>query len=204
MFFYFIYALIWPIFHLLFPYKVIGKENLKGHTGGYVICANHISFLDPVYIAFAMTCKIKARYMAKEELFKNKLLAFLLTHVGAFPIHRGIGASAGMKTAEEALQKGQPLVIFPEGTRSKDGKLGKAKAGAAMLVNTFHTFVVPISLVCKNQKMRPFRKMTLIVGEPVHMPALAEGESKRAHLRVCTAAIMKPIEEGLNRYADCQ
>jgi 1-acyl-sn-glycerol-3-phosphate acyltransferase len=110
--------------------------------------------------------------------------------------------TAGLKTAEEALKNGQPLVIFPEGTRSKDGKLGKAKAGAAMLVNAFDTYVLPITLICKNQQVRPFRKMTLVVSSPVTMPTLAEGTSQRNHLRECTAVLMKPIEEGLAQYGN--
>jgi 1-acyl-sn-glycerol-3-phosphate acyltransferase len=195
------YFLLWPIFHLLFPYKIIGKENLKGHKGGFVICANHISFLDPVYIAFAITFRTRLRFMAKEELFHNKFLSWVFKGVGAFPIHRGVG-TAGLKTAEEALKNGQPLVIFPEGTRSKDGKLGKAKAGAAMLVNAFDTYVLPITLICKNQQVRPFRKMTLVVSSPVTMPTLAEGTSQRNHLRECTAVLMKPIEEGLAQYGN--
>ncbi len=115
-------------------------------------------------------------------------------------MNRGAGASGGLKTAESILANGQTLGVFPEGTRSKDGTIGKAKAGAAMLVSAFDTYVLPITLVCKNQKVRPFRKMTLVVGDPVQMPAKTEEQSQREHLRICTAAIMKPIQEGLDQY----
>ncbi len=200
MFFKIAYALVYPIFHLLFPCKVIGKERLKHLSGGYVLCANHISFLDPVYIIYTLGRKQRIRFMAKQELFNNKLLAWVFRHVGAFPVSRGAGAGSGLKTAESILSDGQTLGIFPEGTRSKDGKLGKAKAGAAMLVTAFDTYVLPVSLICKNQQVRPFRKMTLVFGEPMKLPQKGEEQSQREHLRICTSAIMAPIEEGLNGY----
>ena len=194
------YALVWPLFHILFPFKVIGREKLTNREQGYVVCANHISFLDPVYIIFAMKRKNRIFFMAKQELFENKISAWFFKRVGAFPVNRGAGASGGLKTAESILANGQTLGVFPEGTRSKDGTIGKAKAGAAMLVSAFNTYVLPITLVCKNQKVRPFRKMTLVVGDPVQMPDKTEEQSQREHLRICTAAIMKPIQEGLDQY----
>ena len=200
MFFKIAYPLVYPIFHLLFPRKVVGKEHLNQLPNGYVVCANHISFLDPVYIIYTIGRKQRICYMAKQELFQNKLLAWFLRHVYAFPVTRGAGAGSGLKTAESILEQGHCLGIFPEGTRSKDGKIGKAKAGAAMLVTAFDTYVLPITLTCKNQKMRPFRKMTVVIGEPMKLPQKEEGQSQREHLRICTNAIMAPIEEGLKQY----
>lgn len=194
------YALVWPIFHILFPFKVIGREKLQGHSKGYVVCANHISFLDPVYIIYAKKRKNRIFFMAKQELFENKLFAWFFKNVGAFPVNRGVGASSGIKTAETILANGQTLGVFPEGTRSKDGKIGKAKAGAAMLVSGFDTYVLPVTLICKNQKVRPFRPMTIVVGDPVYMPPKSDEWSQREYLRICTAEIMKPIQEGLERY----
>ena len=194
------YAIVWPIFHILFPYEVIGREKLYNRKEGYVVCANHISFLDPVYIIYAMKRKNRIFFMAKQELFEKKLSAWFFKCVGAFPVSRGTGATGGIKTAETILANGQTLGVFPEGTRSKDGKIGKAKAGAAMLVSSFDTYVLPITLICKDQKVRPFRKMTLVVSDPVCMPEKSEDYSQREYLRLCTAEIMKPIQEGLDNY----
>ena len=196
MFFYVVYAIVWPIFHLLFPYKIIGKEKLRGRKQGYVLCANHISLVDPVYLVYALTRKNRIHIMAKGELFKNKLLSWFFTHVGAFPVNRGVGAQA-LKNATKVLEDGNALMIFPEGTRSKDGNLGRGKMGAAMLVNAVDTYVLPVSIVTKNQKVRVFRKTTLIVGDPIIMPAQGE-KTQREHLKECTNIIMNAIGEGLN------
>lgn len=195
MFFYIAYAIVWPIFHLLFPYKIIGKEKLRGQKQGYVLCANHISLVDPVFLVYALTRKNRIHIMAKGELFKNKLLSWFFTHVGAFPVNRGVGATA-LKNATKVLEEGEALMIFPEGTRSKDGNLGRGKMGAAMLVNAVNTYVLPVSIVTKHQKVRAFRKTTLIVGDPVYMPP-QEDSTQREHLKKCTNAIMSAIAEGL-------
>lgn len=195
------YAVVWPLFRLIFPFQVVGKEKLSACSGGYVLCANHISFLDPVYIIFALKRRHRIFFMAKEELFRHRLFAWFLKKVGAFPVIRGPGASGGLKKAQEILLNNQTVGIFPEGTRSKDGQLGKGKAGTAMLVTACDTYVLPVSIVCKNQKVKPFRKVTLVVGDPVTLPDRGE-LSQREHLRVCTAAIMEPIAKGLEAYAD--
>ena len=204
MIFHIAYTLVWPIFHLLFPYKIVGKENLDAMNDGYVLCANHISFLDPVYIAYMLKRKRRIFFMAKQELFTNKIVAWFLKSVGGFPIHRGVGASSGMKKAESLLQQGRTLCVFPEGTRSKDGTIGKGKAGAAMLVSAFNTRVLPVTLICKNQKLRPFRKMTVVVGESFTLPPQDESLAQREYLRSCTAAIMQPITEGLEKYGSAK
>ncbi len=193
------YAILWPIFHLLFPYKIIGKEKLNAHSSGFVVCSNHISFLDPVYLAYTFKRKRRLFFMAKQEIFKNRLFTWFIKGVGGFPVNRD-GGTSGIKAAEALLKEGKNLCIFPEGTRSKDGKIGKGKAGAAMLVREFDSYVLPITLACKNQKVRAFRKVTIIIGDAIQMPPCSAEMSQREHLRVCTAAIMTPIQEGLSQY----
>lgn len=195
MFFKVVYAIVWPIVHFLFPFKIIGKEKLRNQKQGYVLCANHISLLDPVYLIYALTRKNRIRIMAKGELFKNKLFGWFFFKVGAFPVNRGVGAEA-LKTATKVLEDGEALMVFPEGTRSKDGKLGRGKMGAAMLVNAVGTYVLPVSIITKNQKVRIFRKTTLVVGDPIYMPPQGDA-TQREHLKECTGIIMNSIEKGL-------
>ncbi len=200
MFFKIAYAVLWPIFHLLFPYKIVGKENLDSMKDGYVLCANHISMLDPVYIAYMLKRKRRIFFMAKQELFSNKIVAWFLKGVGAFPVLRGAGATSGLKTAESLLEQGRTLCVFPEGTRSKDGTIGKGKAGAAMLVSAFNTSVLPVTIICKKQKVRVFRRVVLVVGKPFALPPKDDAVAQRDYLRTCTAAILDPIKKGLTQY----
>lgn len=122
-----------PLFWLLFPYKVIGRENVppEGDPTPLMLCPNHISDIDPVFVLMAM--KRHVYYMAKAELFRNKLAAwFVGMKFGAFPVKRGAGDTGAIDTAKQIVESGKVLGIFPEGTRSKDGKLGRAKSGAAL------------------------------------------------------------------------
>ena len=124
------------IFKIIFRLSFEGVENLP-KEGGYVYASNHRSNADPILV----TLKIRKRcaYMAKEELFKNPFLSLLIKAFGAFPVVRGKGDMAVIDQSVEKLKKGKNLVIFPEGTRSKDGKVGRGKTGVAQCI-TYDSF----------------------------------------------------------------
>ena len=104
---------------LFFPLIVHGKENLP-LKGSFFLASNHISYLDPIVIGLALERKIN--YVAKEELFKSRLLGFLLYKVGAFPIKRNASDVGAIREILKRVKR-YPIVIFPEGTRAKvEGK----------------------------------------------------------------------------------
>jgi 1-acyl-sn-glycerol-3-phosphate acyltransferase len=110
--------------------EAVGIENVP-LKGGSLIGSNHISHLDPP----AVGCCIprKARFVAKDELFHQFFLSWYLPSVGVIPIKRGVGGNLMLDKAVEAIEKGEIVVLFPEGTRSRTGFPGKARSGIIVL-----------------------------------------------------------------------
>lgn len=156
-------AVVKPLFFLLFRVKLIGKENGR-FDGKMIVYSNHCSNLDPIFMHLAV--KPKVHFMAKKELFKNPLLRWLIVSLGAFPIDRGAGDTEAIKSAFKILKRGDTLGIFPEGTRSKTGKLGKFQSGAALIAIRTKSPLLPVYI---RGKFRIFHRNYIVIGEPVDM-----------------------------------
>ena len=117
---------------IVYHIHVIGGENIPKEKGGYIIASNHVSNNDPPVVG--ITFKGKYTFMAKEELFEiNPIFSWLISKLGAFPVRRGAKDNTAIEKALESLGEGRIFVIFPEGTRSKDGTLGRAKSGVTLI-----------------------------------------------------------------------
>ncbi len=141
----------------LFFLSAKGTENVP-KTGGAVLCANHRSAWDPIFIAVILRRPLA--FIAKEELFKNKLLGFAMRHLNCYPVRRDGGDLAVVKTAIRLLRQGELLVIFPEGQRVKKGMKPSAKSGAFRLAAMTGVPIVPIGI---RGDIRPFHKVRLLV-----------------------------------------
>ena len=150
-----------PFFRLLFPYRVRGLESLP--QGGAVLCANHVSAVDPLMVAAALPRRACPRFMAKAELFEKPFAAWFFRKAGVFPVQRGRADLTAMKTALKCLQNGEKLVIFPEGTRVEDGEDSSAKSGAVMLATRTNVPIVPV--YC-GEKKKFLRRTTIVFGAP--------------------------------------
>lgn len=118
------------IFKNFFKCQIVGVENIPS-TKGVIIAANHISLWDPPLIGTFLPRKIN--FMAKEELFDIPIIGYIIKRLNAFPVKRGTADRVAIKKAISLLKSGECLGLFPEGTRSKDGKLGEAEAGMALI-----------------------------------------------------------------------
>lgn len=149
--------------------RVEGEENIPAE-GPLVIASNHLSLLDPPVIGVASTRKV--HFMAKQELFVP-ILGDLYKILGAFPVRRGGADRAAIKHGIDILKSNQVLAIFPEGTRSKTGKLGKAEPGALMMASKALAIIVPCCVVGtdfrRQEKIWP--KVTVRFGKPIYFPA---------------------------------
>lgn len=189
-----------PLVRLFMWVKVEGKENIPQTPGDppLVLCSNHISMWDPVLLEIIQPRHVY--FMAKSELFRNPVLGWLLEkQFGAFPVHRGKGDTGAIDTAKEIVDSGKMMGIFPEGTRSKDGKLLRAKSGAALIVSRTGAHVLPVAITTKGQKTRPFKPITVTFGKPLTPEELHLADPENPDLRYATRTIMGAIADMMER-----
>ena len=163
--------LLWPV-RWIFRIRIRGKENIPA-GGGYMVCANHISCIDP--IAICATFPQKVCYMGKKEVFKVPVLGWIIRAFGAFPVDRAGGNTGTIKAAIAKLRKGDCLGIFPQGTRCRGREIAETslKMGAAMISVKAEATVVPVKIVMKDHRYRFLRRITVVVGKPISFAEMA-------------------------------
>lgn len=181
----FVFFLYFSIFNKV---SVVGSENIPP-SGGVMICANHISNFDPLLVGVYAT-KRKVHFMAKAELFKNKFFAIILKGINAFPVKRGKGDISAIKTSFKILNNGEVLGLFPEGKRSKSGKILPAEPGAAMIAIKTDVPVVPIRI---KGSYKLFRRLDIFVGKPISFSQYTGKKLSMDEINELSQTIMKEI-----------
>lgn len=162
-------------FLLGLPLRLIFRVRRKGiqneprrADGPYLVCANHQTVLDVVFIAIALR-RQQPHFMAKAELFKVPVLSWLVRKLGAFPVSRGKGDVGAVKHSISLLKSGRSVGMFPQGTRcpEKNPRDCQVKFGAGLIVSHAGVTVLPIHIKMKNYKWKFFRRVQVIVGEPI-------------------------------------
>ncbi len=121
-------------------WEVRGREYVP-RTGGLIVASNHVSFWDPPLVGTAAVREL--HFMAKEELFRAPLFGGLIRAYNAIPIRRGVADLSGLARAIEVLKSGRALIMFPEGSRMRDGELHPARPGVGMLAVNADCSIVP-------------------------------------------------------------
>ncbi len=164
-------AVLQPFFLVYFRMKRIGMEHVP-QDGPVIIASNHRSFMDPWVIG--MMLRRPVYYVAKTELFRHRLAAWFLSSLGAFPVDRGNGDRDAMDAARRILERGDVVVIFPEGTRTRPGALGPPKRGVGRLSLETGAPVVPVALIGTEAIRRGWRirphKVRIRAGRPLRYP----------------------------------
>ena len=162
-----VYYLGRALVSVLFPADVEGLDRLP--RNGALLCPNHSSNWDPILVALRLPVNYRLHIMAKVDLFKNPILAWILRRLGAFPVSRGSSDIQSVKTAMQAIKSGDNLLIFPEGTTIHngigyvDGLPAHAKAGVAVIGVRTGATLVPVFV---DGPKKPFRRTRIIFGEP--------------------------------------
>src|SRR3954471_21644724 len=160
-----------PFFHLYFRLSRIGREHIP-ENGPVIFASNHRSFLDPFIMGVCSRRPIY--YVAKREIFANPLVAWFVGSLGAFPVHRGAGDGDMLETARAILARGDQVLMFPEGTRTRPGALGRPKRGVGRLALETGAPVVPVAMigteaVRKGWMIRP-HKIRVRIGRALTFP----------------------------------
>src|SRR3954471_14000494 len=163
-----------PAIRVWFRVSSTGHGNIP--DGPVILAANHRSFLDPFVIGVCLRRPIY--FVAKKELFDNRLQGWFLNCLGAFPVRRGASDEDSVRTALDLLERGQAVVIFPEGTRIRSGSLAKPKRGVGRLALESGKTVVPIAVTNSERVRRGWRirpvKVHLRCGPPLTFPRVED------------------------------
>jgi 1-acyl-sn-glycerol-3-phosphate acyltransferase len=181
-------------------FTISGAENIP-FSGGVLLLANHISSYDTVLLPTAVLCSHPWQMIwapAKEELFKNPLLGAIFRSWGAFPVKRGRDVRAGKQLGE--LLQSEKIMLFPEGTRNKDGKLGRGNRGVGKLIYEHRPVVIPTSLVGINhwKVIAVGQRGSVQFGSPIDFSDLYELEDKKETHLLIVERVMNALQEQLN------
>ena len=158
-----LYPIIWIFMKILHPWNAVGVENVP--EGAALICGNHSTLGDPLYVVCCMGSRRQTHVMAKAEIMKWPVVGFLLKKAGIIGVNRGKSDMAAVKECLRVLKNGEKLLMFPEGTRVKEGEDSAVHTGAAMFATRTGTPLVPVYIA---RKKRRFRKTTVVFGQPYH------------------------------------
>lgn len=180
---------VWRI--IKYDMTVNSKINIPDNKG-FIVACNHQSNADPIIIGCSF--KRQVNYMAKEELFKNKLFTKALNMAGTFKVSRGAGDTSAIDMAVNIVKTNRILGIFPEGTRSTDGMLRRAKSGAVLVAAKSGGDIIPVGInYGKKQFFR--RKVVVNIGNIIPNEKFKLTDHNRAEIKVASAIIMDEISK---------
>lgn len=187
--YYILLPLAWLVFHIGFRVECVGRENLKKvQTGGCILAPNHVSAIDPVFVVITRFWGKRMVVFAKKELFEiNALLTWFFRCMGALCVRGTRDELETIDKTVEVCKNGGTLLIFPEGTREKEGKFLPPKSGLFVIAAQAAVDVVPVRILydTPDGKMRLFCKVKVIYGEP--MPAAQFAMESRRDLKTLRA-----------------
>jgi 1-acyl-sn-glycerol-3-phosphate acyltransferase len=205
-------VILTPLLRFFFPVTVEGLHNVPT-DGPVILASNHVSFSDSVFLPLVLRRRVT--FVAKAEYFENKKTAWFFRAIGQIPIKRegGSASQRALDSAKEILDRGGVFGIYPEGTRSPDGRLYKGHTGVARLALACHCPVVAVAMVGTREaqpigQVKPtfFMPITVRFSEPMHFDRFDDRRDDPLVLRQITDEVMFTLREltgqvYVNRYA---
>jgi 1-acyl-sn-glycerol-3-phosphate acyltransferase len=195
-FYQFARGIVLGIFRVVFRIRVVGKERVP-KQGAYIVAPTHRSILD---VPFAATITPRTvRFLAKDDLFSTPIGRRLFDALGAVEVERGTADRGAMRALEGVLARGEPVAIFPEGTRRSGPQIAELYAGAAYLSVKFGVPIVPVGIggsehiLPKGKVLPRVHRVAVSVGEPLSPPVL-EGRARRGAAKLLTEALQTSLQ----------
>jgi len=191
------YVLLGPALRLLFRPKVTGLEHVP-RAGGAIVAANHVSFLDPLLLPLVVPRRVM--FLTKVKYIDKPMLRWFLTGAGVIPVATDdpVAVGGAVTAGVEAVRAGRLVGIFPEGTRSRDGRLHRGKTGVARIAMETGVPVIPAG-ICgtdlafpRGAKLPRPHRVHITFGPPISL-SWQEGEPDAAQGRIATNQVMAAI-----------
>ena len=198
-------AVLMVLIRVLFRFEYYGKDIIDSYkTNGrpYIVCPNHISALDPLFVVVARGTGRKLTVLAKEELFKNKLFGWFIGQLGGIPVARGTGDKDVLEKAIADIRNGAGAMVFPEGTRGTGNEMGKLKSGAFAIAAQTGADIIPVRIIyhTKDGRMKFFCKVTVIFGQPLTIEQTQLDNGQRQQIRIAKAMLEECYAQLLEEY----
>lgn len=189
------HTLCTAVAELAFRLKIYGRENLI-EDGPAIYASNHASYLDPPLVGVA--CRKELFYLARKTLFEKPVLGPILPRINCIPVDRDRGDVAAVRALLRLLKEGKRVVVFPEGTRSKDGNLQPARAGLGLIIAKSLAPVVPVRVFGSYAALPRsggvhFAPITLVVGKPIFFTKEDLGTDERLVYQTLSDRVMAAI-----------
>ncbi|MEX0666051.1 MAG: lysophospholipid acyltransferase family protein [Acidimicrobiia bacterium] len=191
-------AFVLSIFKLVFRVRVTGREHVP-RRGVYVVAPSHRSILDIPFAAYITRRRI--RFMAKKELFSTWLGRRFFQALAAIPVDRAAADRSALREAQAALDAGEPVGVFPEGTRNSGPTLGEMHDGAAYLALKLGVPIVPVGIggseeILASGKLLPrIKRVVVVIGPAISPPASGDGPKRRSEIRELTEALRTQLQK---------
>ena len=198
-------GLLGPLVTTVFRPSITGVENVPREGAAIIVC-NHLSFVDSIFLPLAIPRKMT--FLAKSDYFTGKgirgaIVKWFMTSAGQLPIDRsgGKASEASLNTGLGVLAEGRVLGIYPEGTRSPDGRGYRGRTGVARMVLEAHVPVIPVAVVGTDEvmplgaKLPKVKRASVVIGEPLDFSRFEGLENDRFVLRSITDEIVYRINE---------
>ncbi|GAB3617642.1 lysophospholipid acyltransferase family protein [Okibacterium endophyticum] len=198
------HIIVGPVLKALFRVWVVGAENVP-KSGAAILASNHLSFIDSIFLPLHLNRRLS--FLAKSEYFtgkglKGRATKFFMTATGQLPIDRsgGRASEASLNTGLQVLGRGDLLGIYPEGTRSPDGKMYRGRTGVARMVLEAGVPIIPVAMI-DTEKVQPIgsrlpkiRRVGIIIGKPLDFSRFEGLEGDRFVLRSITDELMYEMQ----------